>query len=231
MGCSQSQSSTSHFKPTLVSTLEQDLPQPEEESHKELNEPGDLEKPEIIEKLPETVVDPAVSAVPETVSLVESGVVDDPDDKERDEEDFSDEEDPDESAVDFITPHVGFVIKTKRVADSSKVFINLFYHDHKDLLGFVLSAPAKWSRDKKGADCEAYDVTVPKQFFLQSAGSDAARKEVCEDSIMLVNDRYKECLSTDYSLPIIKKGYVGDDISAIEIPASQIRAAMKISQK
>ena len=48
---------------------------------------------------------------------------------------------------------------------------------------------------------------------------------------MLVNDRYKECLSTEYSLPIIKKGYVGDNINAIEVPASQIRAAMKISQK
>ena len=193
MGCSHSQNSANDSKPTLVPTSEQDVPiEPKNDS----NEPN-IERDDRIlgvdleisaEKTLTTPAaeDDSTQSAPQLYApaVVQSEDIHETSDKERDESggeehnELEEEDDFDESAVDFITPHVGFVIKTKRVMDNSKVFINLFYHDHKDLLGFVLSAPAKWSRDKKGADCEAYDVTVPKQFFLQSAGSDAARKEV-----------------------------------------------------
>jgi hypothetical protein len=119
-----------------------------------------------------------------------------------------------------ITPHVGFVLKTKREGDQSKVFINIFYHEEKELHRFVLSAPAKTSVDKKGVECEAYDVSIPYHYFVKCSADEIARREICVDSIYLVNDRYSEDLSLTYVLPIIKKGFVGDSVANIEVPES-----------
>jgi hypothetical protein len=119
----------------------------------------------------------------------------DSDDQDEDEDEAKDEDedddDDDDTSVDTevppeqpaepthsITPKVGFVLKTKRDRDQSKVFVNVYYHDEKDLAKAVLSAPAKRSIDKKGVECEAYDVSIPMNYFMKCSTSEDARKEV-----------------------------------------------------
>lgn len=142
------------------------------------------------------------------------------------EEDDVDVPPPPPEPTHSIVPHIGFVLKTKRDRDQSKVFVNIFYHEEKELHNFVLSAPAKRSVDKKGVECEAYDVSIPKSYFMKCSTSEEARKEVCIDSIYLVNDRYAEDLSLTYTLPNIKKGFVGGEVvTPIEVPESMYKQA------
>jgi hypothetical protein len=73
-----------------------------------------------------------------------------------------------------VTPLVGFVLKTKRT-DQSKVFVNVMYHG---VVLSMLSAPARTSSDKKGGQCEAYDIIVPRQIYY-----DAVKDEMFRDQV------------------------------------------------
>lgn len=116
-----------------------------------------------------------------------------------------------------IMPNVGFVIKSKRTVDGGKIFINVFYHKN---VAAMMATPERISHDKSGSECVVYDLVVPETLFMDSIHDEAARNEVCLDAINLVNTNYENCLGTDYILPKMKKGYVGDKVEPMDIPAS-----------
>jgi hypothetical protein len=75
----------------------------------------------------------------------------------------------------YVVPLVGFVIKTKRKYDETKVFINLFHHE---FVAPIASTPAKTSTDKSGKICNYYDVIVNSSVFMLCMDDDVVHHQV-----------------------------------------------------
>jgi hypothetical protein len=80
-----------------------------------------------------------------------------------------------ENTAALVTPFVGFVIKTKRKQDESKVFINLFHHEY---VAPIASSAAKQSVDKGGNICTAYDVVVNSKVYSLCMEDDVVHHQV-----------------------------------------------------
>jgi len=79
-------------------------------------------------------------------------------------------------SADSVTPHVWFVLKTRR-DDKTKIFINLFYHEFvKDMYPIELSK----SWDKKGEICLVYGVVVPRATYLTAEKDTKVCHTVCD---------------------------------------------------
>jgi hypothetical protein len=118
-----------------------------------------------------------------------------------------------------LQPNIGFVVKTKRQTDKSKIFINIFYHER---LASMISTAAKTSLDKSGNECLAYDVIIPYNSFVDCAEDEIVRNKLCLEAIELVNSLYFDSLSEDYIVPKMKRGYVGDSIELVDVPLNLI---------
>jgi hypothetical protein len=123
-----------------------------------------------------------------------------------------------------LQPNIGFVVKSKRQTDKSKVFINIFYHER---LASMISTAAKTSKDKNGNDCLAYDVIIPYNSFVDCAEDEIVRNKLCLEAIELVNSLYFDSLSQDYIVPKMKRGYVGDSIEFVDVPIALIMGEKK----
>ena len=80
-----------------------------------------------------------------------------------------------ENTAALVAPFVGFVIKTKRKQDESKVFINLFHHEY---VAPIASSAAKQSVDKGGNVCTAYDVVVNSKVYSLCMEDDVVHHQV-----------------------------------------------------
>ena len=80
--------------------------------------------------------------------------------------------------ADSVTPHVWFVIKTRR-DDKTKIFINLFYHEFiKSIYPIELSK----SWDKKGDLCLVYGVVLPRATYMTAEKDSKVCNTVCMSS-------------------------------------------------
>lgn len=129
-----------------------------------------------------------------------------------------------------IEPEPGFVVKTRRLHDDSKVFINVCKHDalaepsiKKKLdangeevegMNIPLSVgPRRSDKDKSGAHCHVYDVIVNPQVIKDITEDITGKKRdfLCQLSIQGLEQKYKEQLDKRYKLPKLK--YLGTKVA------------------
>ena len=144
-----------------------------------------------------------------------------------------------------ITPTPGYVIKTRQVADETKVFITLCSHELIDPPGLKkrldengepvegMNIPmsvgaGRTGVAKAGASCRVYDIIVNPQVVADglSDKSGKYRDFVAQLCIQSVEQKYRSELDRRYKLPIIKNNYMGEGDSGVESQMIQDRKAM-----
>mmetsp|Transcript_3380 Transcript_3380/g.6130 ORF Transcript_3380/g.6130 Transcript_3380/m.6130 type:complete len:629 (+) Transcript_3380:65-1951(+) len=129
-----------------------------------------------------------------------------------------------------ITPEPGFVLKTKRLTDDVKVFINICKHDalaepalKKKLdasgeevegMNIPLSVgPRRFDKDKSNVQCHVYDVIVNPTVIADVVEDITGKKRdfLCQLALQGIEQKYKEQLDKRYKLPKLR--YLGDKIA------------------
>lgn len=125
-----------------------------------------------------------------------------------------------------ITPESGFVVKTRRLNDDKKIFINVCIHPDIDAPGVkkklddkgeeveginvpMSVGPGRSEKDKSGVDCIVYDMIV-NPLVLNECQNDKTGKYrdfICQLGLQCIEQKYKDSLDRRYKLP--KVSYVG----------------------
>jgi len=127
---------------------------------------------------------------------------------------FKDEVASDPEGSHRVMPTPGFVIKTKRLSDGTKVFLNIC---HSPLVSKLVTGAARVSLDKEQKECVAYDAMVHNAFFEQTTDN-AVKHQLCLHVIQVINTTYTDDLDASYKLPKMKKGFVGDALIELLVP-------------
>mgnify|MGYP003385853508 CR=1 FL=1 len=126
----------------------------------------------------------------------------------------------------LIVPKPGFVIKTFRVKDNCKVFINILGHKAvsytnmsqinkynqrlahpAELEGFLAFPP--YEADEQG-ESMAYDVLINDTVLSQcltSTGTETVKPIICEAAIRWISQCFNEEMNGSYKLPKVKAGF------------------------
>jgi len=130
-----------------------------------------------------------------------------------------------------ITPMPDFTIKTKRISDNMKVFINICTHDTlqspglkkkldeqgKEIEGMNIPmsvGPIKHSTDKREKLCVVYDVIVNPKVTLEAKEdmTGSYRDFVCQLALQALEQKYNMNLDRKYKLPKLK--YQGKEVTS-----------------
>jgi len=138
-----------------------------------------------------------------------------------------------------ITPHPGFVIKTRKIMGlKEKVFINIFHHESialeplnaartimADSKPFLVMGETTSALDKDGHNCYTFNVGVSSDYFKLSEGSSEGEPlEIVSPASVVkiihkINLKFTEFLDENqYSLPRLALGYKGNFIPPFTIP-------------
>jgi hypothetical protein len=138
----------------------------------------------------------------------------------------------DDEEVHEVTPL--FVIKTKRVKSSEKVFVNVGTPEMFDLLsvagapkGILVNGSVVESEDKSGDTCFIFDVLI-NTVKSSSVSYDMATvqdwiEDVASDIIYIVNTECRENLDLVLKFPKIKGNYKGTVVKMFTCPKSSLR--------
>lgn len=126
-----------------------------------------------------------------------------------------------------ITPHPGFTIKTRRISNNEKVFINICSHNEiakpglkkrldengEEVEGMNVPmsvGPAREAKDMSDNECVVYDIIVNPE-VIEEASADGTGKYkdfVCQLGMQSLEQKYQEQIAKQYKLPKLK--YLGD---------------------
>lgn len=126
-----------------------------------------------------------------------------------------------------ITPNPGFTIKTRRISNNEKVFINICSHDEiakpglkkrldengEEVEGMNVPmsvGPAREAKDMSDNACIVYDIIVNPD-VIEEATADGTGKYkdfVCQLGMQSLEQKYQEQIAKQYKLPKLK--YLGN---------------------
>lgn len=129
-----------------------------------------------------------------------------------------------------VVPEPGFVLKTFRNSDGTKIFVNMTQHEAVDApaikkklddngqevegMNIPMSVgPPRGTVDKKGTECIVYDIIVNPIVIAESSTDKSGRYRefICQLGIQYLEQKYKEKLSNKYKLPKLK--YMGSNVA------------------
>ncbi|KAJ1409251.1 pre-RNA processing PIH1/Nop17-domain-containing protein [Ochromonadaceae sp. CCMP2298] len=130
-----------------------------------------------------------------------------------------------------IFPTAGFALKTSRLSDGMKVFLNIAQHETVDEpaikkklddkgeevegmnIPMSVGAPRQ-EVDKKGVVCIVYDIIVNPVVILESTADKTGkyRDFICQLGMQYLEQKYAEELDKRYKLPKLK--YMGDEVAS-----------------
>eukprot|EP01038_Epipyxis_sp_PR26KG_P009890 gene9890-13303_t len=105
---------------------------------------------------------------------------------------------------------VGFVIKTKRIINEDKIFINVYHHNNVKPTTFYV-ANGKLSKDKKDIECFAYSFLINSELYNEAIKNPDIKHDVCVRALEHINAQYGSVVEMSYKTPKMKRGFVGDD--------------------
>lgn len=126
-----------------------------------------------------------------------------------------------------IHPEPGFVLKTKRVGDGLKTFLNICQHealakpavkkrldeDGNEVEGMncpMSIGPARTGKDKEGKDCLIFDMIVNPAVLEDCGKADGGKHKdfICQMGMQVIEGKHNMELDKRYKLPKIK--YMGE---------------------
>lgn len=87
--------------------------------------------------------------------------------------------------IDFL-PNAGFVIKTKKIANNQKIFVNVMHHHYVFETDKFITRGVQFAADKKGEACMTFTAVIPTSIY-DGAVKDREMQQQVKHFILLLN--------------------------------------------